>query len=178
MDRFKELGEKELFKNAHITVYSRKLQLPNEKVVDWTFTGKQDAVGVVAVLEGDNILLVKQYRPAVREVTVEIPAGLVEKGEDPSVAAIRELEEETGYKALNLEKICDYYMSPGVSEGRFHLYYSDKLIKTEQNLDEDEFLEVEEVALKDVNMSELSDAKSILAVEYAKRKRNIEWEWL
>ena len=173
MEKFKELEEKELFKNAHITVYSKKLQLPNNKVVEWTFTGRQDAVGVIAVVEKDNVLLVKQYRPAVGQITLEIPAGLLEKNEVPSEAANRELEEETGYRATKLEKICEYYMSPGVNNGKFYLYYADSLIKTHQNLDEDEFLEVEKVDLKNLKLSSLADAKSILAVEYAKRKRKI-----
>lgn len=173
MEKFKELEEKELFKNAHITVYSKKLQLPNNKVVEWTFTGRQDAVGVIAVLEKDKVLLVKQYRPAVGKITLEIPAGLLEKNEVPSEAANRELEEETGYRAENLEKICEYYMSPGVNSGKFYLYYADSLIKTHQNLDEDEFLEVEKVDLNKLELSSLADAKSILAVEYAKKKRKI-----
>ena len=175
MNEFKELEEKEIFKNPHITVYSKRLKLPNDKIVNWTFTGRQDAVGVVAVLEDGNVLLVKQYRPAIKKETLEIPAGLLEKNESPSEAANRELEEETGYKAVKLEKICEYYMSPGVSEGKFHLYYADELVKTEQNLDEDEFLEVEEIALESVEISSLSDAKSILAIEYAKKKRKLGW---
>lgn len=174
MVKFKELEKKELFKNSHITVYSKKLQLPNEKIVDWTFTSKKDAVGVVAVLENDNILLVKQYRPAIEKDILEIPAGLLEENESPMEAARRELEEETGYQAVKLEKICEYYSSPGVSESKFYLYYTEEVIRGAQNLDEDEFLEIEEIPLKSINISTLLDAKSILAIEYAKKKRNIE----
>lgn len=173
MLKFEELDKKEIFKNPHITVYSKKLKLPNEKVVDWTFTGKRDAVGVVAVLDSGNVLLVKQYRPAIKKMTLEIPAGLLEKNENPIDAAIRELEEETGYRALSLEKICEYYMSPGISESKFYLYYTDKLVKGKQHLDEDEFLEIEEIPLNDITFSSLFDAKSMLAIEYAKNKRNI-----
>lgn len=174
MKKFEELEKKEIFRNEHIQVYSRKLKLPNEKIVNWTFTGKRDAVGVAAVFEDNSILLVKQYRPAVKMTTLEIPAGLLEEGESPVEAALRELEEETGYKAQKIEKICEYFMSPALSEGKFYLYYAENLIKTEQHLDEDEFVDVEKQNLANLPIQTLSDGKSIIAVEYAKKKRGIQ----
>ncbi len=173
MNKFEELEKKEIFRNEHIKVFSRKLKLPNDKIVDWTFTGRRDAVGVAAVFEDNSILLVKQYRPAVKVTTLEIPAGLLEEGECPMEAALRELEEETGYKANKIEKICEYFMSPGVSAGKFYLYYAEDLVKTEQHLDEDEFVEVEREFLENLSINTLSDGKSIIAVEYAKRKRGL-----
>ena len=175
MDKFEELEKKEIFKNEHIKVFSRKWKFPNNKIADWTFTGKRDAVGVAAVFEDDTILLVKQYRPAVNMVTLEIPAGLLEKDECPMNAALRELEEETGYRANKIEKICEYFMSPGMSAGKFYLYYAEDLVKTQQNLDEDEFVVVEKESLKTISIDSLSDGKSIIAVEYAKKKRGILW---
>ncbi|WP_293961411.1 NUDIX hydrolase [uncultured Fusobacterium sp.] len=173
MEKYKHLEKKEVFKNNHIAVYSEKLQLPNNKVVEWTFTSKREAVGVIAVFDDDTTLLVKQYRPAVQLVTTEIPAGILEKGEDPKDAALRELEEETGYRAEKIEKICEFYSSPGITAGKFYLFYAENLKKTHQHLDEDEFLEVERVPLKDINITSLFDAKSMLAVDYAKKKRNL-----
>ncbi|MDO4589528.1 MAG: NUDIX hydrolase [Fusobacterium sp.] len=173
MDKFEHLEKKEVFKNNHITVFSEKLKLPNEKVVEWTFTSKREAVGVVAVFEDDTVLLVKQYRPAVKLVTTEIPAGILEKGEEPQEAALRELEEETGYKAEKIEKICEFFSSPGITAGKFYLFYAENLKKTHQHLDEDEFVEVERVALKDINITTLFDAKSMLGIDYAKKKRGI-----
>lgn len=106
-------------------------------------------------------------------VTLEIPAGLLEKDECPMNAALRELEEETGYRANKIEKICEYFMSPGMSAGKFYLYYAEDLVKTQQNLDEDEFVVVEKESLKTISIDSLSDGKSIIAVEYAKKKRGI-----
>lgn len=173
MDKYEELEKKEIFKNEHISVFSRKLKLPNNRIVDWTFTGKKDAVGILAIFEDDTVLMVRQYRPAVGLVTLEIPAGLLEKDEFPVDGALRELEEETGYRGKNPEKICEYLTSPGISDGRFYLYYTEKLEKSEQHLDPDEFVEVVRVPLKELTIDKLSDAKSIIAVEYAKKKRGI-----
>ena len=171
VEKYKHLERKEVFKNNHITVYSEKLQLPNEKVVDWTFTGKREAVGIVASFDDNTILMVKQYRPAVKKVAMEIPAGLVEEGEDPQEAALRELEEETGYKAGKIEKVCEFYNSPGVTDGKFYIYYAEELKKTHQHLDEDEFLEVERISLKDINITKLSDAKTMLAVSFISNRK-------
>ena len=171
VEKYKNLERKEVFKNNHITVYSEKLQLPNEKVVDWTFTGKREAVGIVASFDDNTVLMVKQYRTAVKKVTLEIPAGLVEEGEEPQAAALRELEEETGYKAGKIEKICEFYNSPGVTDGKFYIYYAEELKKTHQHLDEDEFLEVERIPLKDINITKLSDAKTMLAVSFVKNRK-------
>ena len=173
MEKFEELENKEVFKNEHMQVFSRKLKLPNNRIVNWTFTGKRDAVGVVAVFDDDTMLLVRQYRPAVNMETLEIPAGLLEENEIPIAAALRELEEETGYRAGKIEKICEYFTSPGISDGKFYLYYAENLVKTEQHLDQDEFVEVERRKLSDLTMSDVSDGKSIVGIEFAKKKRGI-----
>lgn len=173
MDKFEELEKREIFENEHIKVFSRKLKLPNNKIVDWTFTGKRDAVGVIALLDDETILLVKQYRPAIKMETLEIPAGLLEEGECPKEAALRELEEETGYRAKKIEKIYEYFISPGMSDGKFYLYYAEDLEKVGQHLDEDEFVEVEQLKLKELQIEKISDGKSIIGVEYAKRKKGI-----
>lgn len=170
---FRELGQKLLFKNNHISVITKKLQLPTHKIVDWTFLERRDAVAVIAVLDNKKLVLVKQYRPAIGKCTIEIPAGVLEPGEVPIEAAKRELEEETGYRAVNLEKVYEYYMSPGVSESKFYIYYADKLEKGVQNLDEDEFVEIKELSLEEIELLEkylTLDGKTILGIEYAKKK--------
>lgn len=174
MKKYKHLEKKEVFRNNHIAIFSEKLQLPNGKIVDWTFTEKREAVGIVAVFEDDTVLMVNQYRPAVEMVTTEIPAGLVEEGEDPQIAALRELEEETGYRAEKIEKLCEFYNSPGISAGKFYIFYAENLKKTHQHLDEDEFLEVERVSLKDLDALSLCDAKSMLAITLVKQRKNME----
>lgn len=171
--KFKRLSRKEVFKNDVIAVYEDKLYLPNKQTVTWTFTGKREAVAIISNI-GDRVILVKQYRPAVEKDMIEIPAGIVEEGEDIEEAALREFEEETGYKAQKIEKICSYYGSAGINAGQYHLFYASDLIKTKQKLDENEFLEVIEIPFKNIKIFEMEDAKTIIALNYLKLKLNKE----
>ena len=74
------------------------------------------AVGVVAVDNDNNIIMVRQYRKPVEGVLLEIPAGTMEKGEDPLLCAQRELKEETGFTAEHWKKILSYYSAPGFTD--------------------------------------------------------------
>lgn len=167
--KFKRISRKEVFKNDIISVYEEELYLPNKQTVTWTFTGKREAVAVIANIE-DRVILVKQYRPAVEKEMIEIPAGIVEAGEDIEKAALREFEEETGYKAQKIEKICSYYGSAGINAGQYHLFYASDLIKTEQHLDENEFVEVLEIPFDEIKIFEMEDAKTIIALNFLKEK--------
>ncbi|MCI5725891.1 MULTISPECIES: NUDIX hydrolase [Fusobacterium] len=167
--KFKRISRKEVFKNDVISVYEEELYLPNNQTVTWTFTGKREAVAIIANI-GDKIIFVKQYRPAIEKDMIEIPAGIVEVGEDIEEAALREFEEETGYRAQKIEKICSYYGSAGINAGQYHLFYASNLIKTKQNLDENEFLEVLEIPFEEINIFEMEDAKTIIALNFFKEK--------
>lgn len=163
--KFQHKERRKLFQNDVVTVYAEDLILPNEKEVTWTFTGRKEVVAILALDEEENVIMVEQYRPAIRKEFLEIPAGLVEEGEDILFAAKRELEEETGYQAKTWKKLCSYYSSAGISDGQFHLYLAQDLQKTEQHLDEDEFIEVKEVPLHKIVISDLADPKSMIALQ-------------
>ncbi|MBQ3437535.1 MAG: NUDIX hydrolase [Fusobacterium sp.] len=167
--KFKRLSRKVVFNNDIISVFEEELYLPNKQTVTWTFTGKREAVGIVAMIE-NRVILVKQYRPAIEKDLIEIPAGIVEIGEDIEVAARREFEEETGYYAKKMEKICSYYGSAGINAGQYHIFYASDLEKTTQKLDENEFVEVLELPLEDINIFEMEDSKTIVALSYLKNR--------
>ena len=168
--KFKHISKKQVFKNDVITVFEETLALPNDNVVTWTFTGKKEVVAIIAELENE-IFFVKQYRPAIKKELLEIPAGLVEKGEDIVEAAKREFEEEIGYRANNLEKICTYYNSAGVNAGQYHLFYASDLEKTHQHLDENEFLEIVRIPVNKINIFAFEDSKTIIALSYLNIKK-------
>jgi ADP-ribose pyrophosphatase len=91
----------------------------------------------------------------------------LEKGEDPLSAAKRELEEETGYRAREWQHLNSFFTSPGFANELIHLYVARDLVKTEQNLDEDEFIDVIEASLDElqamINSQEIYDAKTLTA---------------
>jgi len=98
------------------------------------------AVAIVAVREG-RMLFVRQHRPAVGLAPLEIPAGLIEPGEDPLEAARRELAEETGL-AGDLAPLFSYYVSPGFTDEKTHVFLASNLRETQATPDEDEEIEV------------------------------------
>ena len=153
----------------------------NEVTFEDGSTGYRDVLhlpGAVAILAQDNegnIFFVEQFRHAVMETLLELPAGMLEKGEDPEEAALRELEEETGYKAHRIELLCSFFTSPGVVNEKIYLFTASDLEKTSQHLDEDEFLKVRKIPAQQVEKmiqnNELNDGKSILAYTLAKMKK-------
>lgn len=155
---FKHLNKKKAFENNIITVYEEDLLLPNGNQVTWTFTEKKEPVAVLGLID-DKVVFVKQYRPATKKEILEIPAGLIEDGEDKEEAAKREFEEETGYKVGKLEHICSYYSSPGISKTMYHLYYATELRESKQELDENEFVEVVMKSMDEIDIFSLEIEK-------------------
>lgn len=130
-------------------------------------------VGVLAIRD-KKILLVKQYRYAISEDTLEIPAGKLEKYEDPLTCGMRELEEESGYTTKELHTLCTMYSTPGFCTEKLYLYWSNELTKVEHPaaMDEDEDIETQwmdiEKAFQLVENGTIMDAKTIVAIQYAK----------
>lgn len=124
--------------------------------------------------------MVKQFRKPLERTIVEIPAGKLEKGEEPEYTALRELEEETGYTAKKLTKITAFYTSPGFADEIVHVFLAEELsvLEEKRELDEDEFVEVMEVTLEDalklVESREVYDAKTAYAIQYLQLKEALQ----
>lgn len=122
----------------------------------------------VLFIEDNKVALVRQYRYLYGKEIYEIPAGKVEKGEDPSAAALRELEEETGYRAKKLAPLMKIYPSPGYTDEIIHIYLAEDCEKARQKLDDGEFLTCEffplEEVVKMMEEGEICDAKTVAAV--------------
>jgi len=123
---------------------------------------------VILAFKGENILLVRQYRYPLKKMLYELPAGKLEKGEDPFLAAKRELEEETGYCANKWTDLGYVYTSPGYSDEKLHLYRADDLYYTKRNLDDGEILESMECeytkVLEMIKSGDIADAKTLCAI--------------
>ena len=129
----------------------------------------------VLYVEDDRVLFVKQYRYAYGETLYELPAGKLEKGEDPKLTALRELEEETGIRATDAQLLFVDYPSPGYTNEKIYIYEAKNGVQTTQRLDEGEFLSVERIPLKNVKEmlynGELKDGKTVIALlHYFARK--------
>ncbi len=126
---------------------------------------------VIPVFEDGTVALVRQYRHAAGKYLLEICAGTLNAGEDPEIGARRELEEEIGVTAGKMEKLCEFYVSPGFLTEKMHLYLATDLTETAQNLEADEILTVERHHLSDlfemVKSGQIEDAKTIIGITLA-----------
>ena len=162
------LATKKIFEGRRINLRVDRVVLPNGRETTREIADYPNSVGIVALDEDDNVILVRQYRHAVVKTLLEIPAGGMEKGEDPRQSALRELEEETGYTAAKMEQIGGIYAAPGYSTEYLHLYLATQLRPGPSRNDEDEAIEVVPVPLEDIprliRSGELCDGKSVVGL--------------
>lgn len=156
-----------IFEGKIISLQVDHVKLPNGETATREIVKHPGAVAVLALLD-DKMIVVEQYRKALGKSQVEIPAGKLDRGEDPLEAAVRELEEETGYRSGSIRHINSFYTSPGFADEIVHLYVAEQLTPGTARPDEDEFLECEAITLEQareyIRERRISDAKTITAV--------------
>jgi len=174
MKKFEEktISEEKIFEGRVISLFHQQVELPNGKTSTREIVKHPGAVAIIPVTDDGKVVLVEQYRKAMERVLLEIPAGKLEKGEEPLRTAIRELEEETGYEAAEWEHIQSFYTSPGFADEYIYIYLAKGLRKKENSasLDEDEFVEVLELSLEEcieeLKKGTIHDAKTCYAIQY------------
>ena len=172
----KTLKTEHIFSGKVINLQVDDVELPNGKTSKREIIRHPGAVAVLAVTNENKIVLVEQYRKAIERDLVEIPAGKLEKGENPLATAARELEEETGYVCESLELLTSFYTSPGFADEIIHVYEARGLSKKEDAapLDEDEFVNLLEITLEEalqyITEHKIYDAKTVYAVQYLQLK--------
>lgn len=126
---------------------------------------------IVPLFDDGTVALVRQYRHAAQEYLLEVPAGSLEDGEYPLEGAIRELEEEIGYRAGKIEKLTEFYVSPGFLTEKMHVFLATDLLESAQRLDDDEIVEIVRIPLAEaVEMTRdgrIEDAKTIVGLMFA-----------
>ena len=156
------------FNGRLIRLRTDTVLLPNGNRASREIVEHSGGVGVVALTDDSRIMTVRQYRHAMKEVVLEIPAGKLEKGEEPLLAAKRELAEEVGVTAENWRYLGPLYATPGYCEEIDHLYLATGLALGESHPDPDEFLERGSMPLTDavdaVMRGDIPDAKTQTAI--------------
>ena len=121
--------------------------------------------------EDPQVLMIRQYRYAAERYLLEIPAGRLNAGEDPRDCALRELKEETGCSAEQMDHLFTMYTTPGFTDERIHLFMATGLVAGETNHEADEFLDLEPMllsrALELVEAGEIKDAKTVVGLLFA-----------
>lgn len=165
----KKLRSEDIYDGVLLHVKRDTVKLPNgrEAVREWV--RHPGAAAVLPVFEDGTVLLVRQYRYPVDRVTLEIPAGKLDSpSEEPLSCAVRELSEETGYTAERYEKLTTIGTTVGFSNEYIHIYAAYGLKAGEQHTDDDEFIHVVRMPLKEaaerVKSGEIFDAKSVTAI--------------
>lgn len=171
MNLFEKTVSKEIVYNGEIfDVEKIKVSLPDGKFSNRDVVRHNGGVAVLAVKDNGKILFVEQFRKAIDSTLLEIPAGKLEKGEDPFKCAERELEEETGYKSHNIKFMGKVVMAPGFSDEIIYIYYAEQLYKGTKGGDDDEFINLHEFDLYEVNdmiiSGKIFDSKTVCAIKF------------
>ena len=165
----KKISGESVFDGVLLHVKKDDVELPNghKSVREWI--DHQGASSVIPLLPDNQIILVKQFRYPIGQVTLEVPAGKLDsKDEDPLICAVRELSEETGYTAGKIWKLTTIATTVGFSNEVIHLYAATNLTAGKQHPDEDEFINTVKIpltaAIQMVETGKIIDAKSIISI--------------
>ena len=124
------------------------------------------AVVVLALDEQDRAICVRQYRHPTRQVMLELPAGHIDPGEDPTAAAYREFEEETGMHIGHLEPLGSYVPVPALARFPMHMYFGHTLRPGRQHLDDNEILELDRIPIRDLHAAIIAGSEQAVSLTY------------
>jgi len=156
-----------------LKVYRDEVHLPNGQKGFREWINHPGAVCCMPILPDGKIAMIQQYRYALKQVMIELPAGKLDEGETPEDCALRELEEEIGYRTNKLTFLANIHPAIGFANENMWLYLAEDLEKTEPKLDNDEFIELIPTALEDavemVWRGDITDVKTIIGLLWAQR---------
>ena len=160
---------KNIYKGKILVLNVETVTLPNGATVDLEVIRHPGAAAIVPIKEDGTVILIRQFRHAVGGFIYEIPAGKLHSGEDPRDCAVRELEEEIGYRALSLELLTSIFTAPGFADEVIHIYKATGLTQGRQKLDHDEVLNVVELpiekAIAQIHDGTIRDGKTIVGLQ-------------
>ena len=169
----RKLNSRQIFDGIVVKLFVDDVELPDGKKAIREIVRHPGAVCVIPIDSDDNVIMIKQFRYPFSEVLLEVPAGKLEPGEDPLEAVKRELEEESGVVADNVEYIGPMYTTVAILDEKIHMYLATGLTYKNAHPDDGEFLEVEKIPLKTlVEMAmdgKIPDAKTQIAILKAEK---------
>lgn len=175
MSKFERLKRDLVHKGRIIDVYQDEMLTPSGDKVIYDIVEHKGAASMVAEDGEGRILMVRQYRSAIQKETLELPAGGINPGEDFKTCAMRELEEETGFRPEYAEHLIDVYTSVGFCNEKIYIYYTDSLVPSSQNLDDDEYVNVEWYTMDElislIMQGKIEDSKSVAGILAYKNKK-------
>ena len=169
MEKYERINRELVHKGAIIDYYQDTIRIPNGNIAKWDYIKHKGAAAVVAVKDDGRLLMVRQYRNALDRETLEIPAGGLNGVDEPTdIAAARELEEEAGYTAGKLELLISIRTTVAFCDEKIDIYVATDLKRSQQHLDEDEFLDVETYTIEEliqmVYDCKIQDGKTVAAL--------------
>ena len=169
-NQIKRLDRVLRYEGAIVDFYSDFMEMPDKSVAIWDYVAhRKGASAAVCVMPNGKLLMVRQYRNAIGRDTIEIPAGARDSvDEDFKVCALRELEEETGYHANKIEYLISLKTTVAFCNEQIEVFVASDVEKTAQNLDEDEYIELEEFELSElldmIYNGEIQDSKTVSSI--------------
>lgn len=174
----KAISSSRIYEGRVVNLRVDRVALPGGGESSREVVEHRGAVVVVAIDQEGRVAMVRQYRYPLGQVTLELPAGTLEPGEDPLTCARRELQEETGLEATRWEALMACYSSPGFCTEKMHFFLARVTGQTAQATDADENIEVAMLplteAVRRVDAGEIVDAKTALGVLAVARRPDVE----
>jgi ADP-ribose pyrophosphatase len=165
------IGSEPIYSGKVLDLRVDTIRQPDGRVAKREIVAHHGAVCIVPIRDDGMVLLVRQFRLAAGQTLLEVPAGKREGNEEPEACALRELEEETGYRAADLRPLYTAYLAPGYSTELMYAYLATGLTPGQTNPDEDEKLELVEIPMAEIERrvlaGEFADAKTIAALMMA-----------
>lgn len=159
--------------NAHaFNIEKLRVRLPDDREREYDLVSHNDSVTIIPFNEDGNIWFVSQYRMGCECEMLELPAGVMDDGEEPSLCAAREVREETGMASGKLTHLGSVYLAPGYSSENNHIFLAENLTESPLDMDDDEFLQAQKIpAEKAYEMAEsgqIQDSKTLAALLLAR----------
>lgn len=175
----KTLSSRQIFKGRFLKVEQDEVQAPDGKTYVREYIKHPGAAMMIPLLPNGNVVMIHQYRHALKQVFLEFPAGKRDHGEDTLLTAKRELKEETGYEARDWQLLTTIHPVIGYSDEHIDLYLAKTLTLTDRKLDSGEFLEViemkPEILMKAIRNGAVSDVKTQIGAFWLDKILRGEW---